>query len=60
MNIIYLTSLTPYGKGESFVLNEIDALQAMGHRIDDHSHSPGNGTWRFRRDTQSFAARLTD
>ncbi len=33
MNIVYLTSLTPYGKGESFVLNEIDALHAMGHRI---------------------------
>ena len=41
MNIIYLTSLTPYGKGESFVLNEIDALQAMGHRITIIPIRPG-------------------
>lgn len=33
MKICYLTTLAPYGKGETFVLREIDAVQALGHEV---------------------------
>jgi len=33
MNIVYVTASAPYGSGESFILNEIDALQQLGHTV---------------------------
>ena len=33
MKICYLTTLAPYGKGETFVLREIDAVRALGHEV---------------------------
>ena len=39
MRIVYVTQQLPFGKGETFVVPEVDALLAGGHEAPDRPAS---------------------